>query len=176
MQRRTVQHRPDLVVHRCKDLDHLHVQCEYRHGAHGHGDIRRRNGAGQRARHPPHTCAPSSTMDITTQRTIKHHTCMRNPPEGPSTPTTGPPWERPATHHIHAIQHTSNATRPPLSCTRSEGCALKGKQPPTGTGHRPTHTTHNMATCSGASHLGQSIARQYGSHEAPRGKALCPKS
>ena len=77
------------------------------------------------------------------------HTCMRNPSARPSTPTTGPPWECPATHHIHAIQHTCNAIRPPLSCTRSEGCALKGKQPPTGTGHRPTHTTHNMATCSG---------------------------
>ena len=49
MQRRTVQHRPDLVAHRCKDLVHLHVQCEYRRGTHGHGNIWRPLGRASRS-------------------------------------------------------------------------------------------------------------------------------
>lgn len=112
-----------------------------------------------------------------------HHTTDHRTPHMHAEPSRSPqhPYHGPAMGTPRHTPYTCNTTH--IQCNTAalvvytiRGLRVEGQTTAHGDGAQAhLHTTHNMATCSGASHLGQSIARQYGIHEAPRGKA-CPKS
>ena len=114
-----------------------------------------------------------------------HHTTDHRTPHTHAEPSRSPqhPCHGPAMGTPRHTPYTCNTTH--IQCNTAalvvytiRGLRVEGQTTAHGDGAQAHthHTTHNMATCSGASHLGQSIARQYGNHEAPRGKALYPKS